>query len=403
LAGVALIISADTIANKWLQSTTITTSEVRSSIELMTASIVCRWMSGLYRGILGGFEQSVWLSKANIIIATIRFIGVVVVLKYINNSPGTFFIYQALIAIFELSILRIKTKKFMPKMGKRVKVDLPVLIPKLKFSGAIAFTSTIWILLTQTDKLILSKLLSLEDFGYFTLAVLVASTIMVIGGPVSSALMPRLTKLHEMGLQDELIQKYRDTTQFVAVFAGSVSTTIAFNSELLLHAWTGNAIIVEKAAPILSLYALGNGLLVLAAFPYYLQYAKGNLKFHLMGNIIFVILYLPILMIASTKYLMIGAAYAWLIMQILTFILWVPYVHYKISPGLNNKWYLEDVLTIILPLLAGNYFLSLINFSSDNIFFQFGYLISLGISSLIIGAFCSTSFRRLIKSKYTNT
>jgi hypothetical protein len=44
----------------------------------------------------------------------------------------------------------------------------------------------------------------------------------------------------------------------------------------------------EKSTPILSLYALCNGVLAVAALPYYLQYAKGNLRYHLIGNAVMV-------------------------------------------------------------------------------------------------------------------
>ena len=73
--------------------------------------------------------------------------------------------------------------------------DWAPLKPVLRFSLMIAFTSSVWIFATQTDKLVLSRILPLADYGYFTLAVLVASGIQVLSGPVGNAIMPRLTKL----------------------------------------------------------------------------------------------------------------------------------------------------------------------------------------------------------------
>ena len=67
-----------------------------------------------------------------------------------------------------------------------------------------------------------------------------------------------------------------------------------------------------KAAPVLTLYALGNGILALGAFPYYLQFAKGDLRLHMIGNAIFVVLLIPALIWATLQYGAIGAGWAWL-------------------------------------------------------------------------------------------
>ena len=48
----------------------------------------------------------------------------------------------------------------------------------LTFSLSIAFTSSAWVLITQTDKLVLSRMLPLTEYGYYTLAVLVAGGVL---------------------------------------------------------------------------------------------------------------------------------------------------------------------------------------------------------------------------------
>src|SRR5690606_31139561 len=157
------------------------------------------------------------------------------------------------------------------------------------FAMTIAFTSSVWVLVTQTDKLILSGILPLSEYGYFTLAVLVASGIMILSTPVSNVIMPRMARLHAEGRYQEMLAVYRNATQLITIIAGSVAITIAICAEPLLYAWTGDPVIASEAAPILYLYALGNSILVVAAFPYYLQYAIGRLRYHLIGNLIMVL------------------------------------------------------------------------------------------------------------------
>ncbi len=150
-----------------------------------------------------------------------------------------------------------------------------------------------WVGVTQSDKLLLSKFLSLSDYGSFTLAVTVASVVSMVSGPVGNALLPRLTHMQAAGDEAGLISLYRSSTQLVAVLALPACITLALYADKLLWVWTGKLDLAQHAAPIVTLYVLGNGLLALAAFPYYLQYAKGNLRLHLIGNAFLVVFLIP--------------------------------------------------------------------------------------------------------------
>lgn len=48
----------------------------------MAICVALRWMTGLYRGVISGFERIVWLSMSNIFIATLRFPGVLLYMYY---------------------------------------------------------------------------------------------------------------------------------------------------------------------------------------------------------------------------------------------------------------------------------------------------------------------------------
>ena len=109
-------------------------------------------------------------------------------------------------------------------------------------------------------------------------------------------------------------------------------------------AWTGDAALVQRAAFALRLYAIGYALLAVGAFPYYLQYAKGNLRLHLIGNALFVLLLIPSVIWAATHHGMTGAGWAWLIANAVYFFCWTPLVHRHFAPGVHAGWLLKDVL-----------------------------------------------------------
>jgi len=352
IGGGALFLSSKFIATKWLNLELLPVEDVVVAVQVMAISVALRWMTGLYRGVISGSERLVWLSAFNAVIATLRFVGVFASMWCFGFTPLVFFIHQFIVALIENISLTLKSQKLLPPkngLSEAIGWSFQPVKSVLKFSLMIAFTASVWVFVTQTDKLVLSGILSLEDYGYFTLSVLVANGIMMVSGPISNAIMPRMARLHAEKKHEKMIQVYRQATQLVAVIAGSAAITLTVTAKPLLIAWTGDLYLADQAAPILRLYAAGNLFLCIAAFSYYLQYAKGTLRYHLIGNAGLVVILIPSIIFAATHFGGIGAGYVWLFMNALFLFVWVGYVHHKLEPNLHFKWLFNDAFKMIIP------------------------------------------------------
>lgn len=400
----AMILTSNSIATKWLRVQQLPLAEVESAIVLMAFIISFRFISGLYRGSISGLERLVWLSNFNIILATLRFVIVIPYFWFVGASPVDFFAYQLVIGIVDLVLLASKAYSLLPKpaMAAQSGWQWAPIRNVLKFSLSIGFTSTVWVLITQTDKLVLSKLLPLADYAYFTLAVVLASGVILIGGPISAALLPRMTSLNAARNTPELIRVYRTATQCVSIVAVPSVAVLAFFSVDVLRVWTGDAAIAGKASELLTLYSLGNGFLALAAFPYYLQFAKGNLRLHLIGNAVFAIFLIPSVIWATLNYGASGAGWAWLANNAVCFLLWVPFVHRQFVPGLHVKWLLSDILPISGLALGSAYIIQMsLSFSTDRLTAG----LQLAVVSLAVftaGALGSSWLKGLVRQQYNS-
>jgi len=367
IGGGVLLLFAEPVASHWLKFNVLAMNEVVLAVQIMAVSVALRWMGGLYRGVITGAECLVWLSGFNALIATLRFIAVFGSMAVFGFTPFVFFTHQLVVAFLEIIGLYFMSHSLLPSKSSftgKIGWSFNPVKPVLKFALTIAFTSSVWVLVTQTDKLVLSGILPLAEYGYFSLAVLAASGIMVISGPISSAIMPRMARLHAEGKDDELIRVYRNATQLVSVITGSFAITMVFCAKPLLFAWTGDMNLSQKSAPIFQLYAAGNFFLALSAFAYYLQYAKGNLRYHLIGSLFFVLFLIPLILVGTINYGAIGAGLVWLISNALFLFAWVWYVHYKIEPGMHLSWLRNDIFFMIIPFAIIGLILKYINFFS---------------------------------------
>lgn len=389
------------IAQNWLKLETLNIQNVLFCLQIMAICVSLRWMTGLYRGVISGFEQIVWLSVINSLIATLRFPGVLLYMYYFGFTVRSFFIFQFFIAVLEFLLLAIKTLLLLPKVevNQLIGWSLKPLKPVLSFALTIAFTSAVWVLFTQLDKFVLSGILSLSDYGYFTLAVLVAGGILQLSAPISAPIMPRMARLVGENKHEQMREIYLNATQFIAVIVVTAGIVLAGVATPVLYAWTGDMTLATQATPVLRLYALGNALLALSAFPYYLQYAKGNLFYHLVGNIISVIILVPTIIWAATNYGAIGAGWVWFLTQLIYLILWVSYVHAKIEPNINLLWFktfLPSLITVSIFMLLTTRW---IEYSGDRSIVLLK-IILVSTCSLLIAVLSSFRVRDFIKIRF---
>lgn len=400
----ALIAASSWVAANWLEAEQLTLAEVTRAIILMALIVGLRWVSGLYRGVISGFEKIVWLSQFNAAIATAKFVAVIPFFMYVSASSTDFFAFQFGIAIVELAVLFLKANNLIPAVEKTADVpstrwDFSTVRRLSKFSLGIAFTSSAWVLITQIDKLLLSKLLPLADYGYFTLAVLLASCVPMVSGPISVSLLPRMTRLHAQGDERGLMRLYRNATQLVAAITIPTGLTLAVFAKPTLLAWTGNAEIATHAAPVLALYAVGNIILALGALPYFLQFAMGNLALHVRGVMLFLMLLVPGILLGAMTYGTVGAGVAWLVSDSLWFVLWIPVVHRRFAPGIHSNWVFNDIGTIFVcaataAAVAYSPFVELTTRSTGRWPIAFG-LVAAGALGLILSSLGSRYLREL--------
>lgn len=399
VAGGALLFAlADTIARHWLNLGHLPPGEVVTAVQIMAVSVALRWMGGLYRGVVSGSERLVWLGGFNALVATLRFVGVLGSMWVWGFTPAVFFWHQLAVAALEMLVLLWMCHALLPRpeLTAAIGWSMKPIRPLLRFSLSIAVTSSVWVLVTQTDKLLLSGILPLAEFGYFSSAVLVAGGITLLTGPISSSIMPRMARLHAEQNGTEVRRIYDSATQLVAITAGTAATTMAWCAEPLMYAWTGSREISDNTADVLRLYAVGNGLLAISAFPFYLQYARGGLRHHFIGNCAMGLLLVPTVIYAASSFGAVGAGWAWVAVNLLYLVLWVAYTHAQLEPGLHLRWLRDNVLAVILPAQLVAALLSLIRFDSADRTVALLQAGAFGMGTLLASVAGSSDARRAI-------
>lgn len=393
-ASLSLFFSRNWIAHEWLNIKELDFSLVSTCIGLMAVIIGIRWLAALHRSGINAYEQQVWMNIVDVILVTLRFPGSLLLIIYSDGNLLMFFGYQLSLALVEQLIISFKFYSLLPQVIQPVHFSLIEIRRIAPFALGIAYTGGIWIITTQLDKLLLSKVLPLAEYGYFVLVATLASGITVLSGPISKAVLPRMTALLAQGNEADMLALYRKASRLVTCMVTPVTLVLAFFPRQIVYIWTGDNAAAEWAAPILPLFIIGNGLLAILAFQYYLQYAHGKLRLHILYNTVYIALIAPLIFYAVTNYGPIGAGVVWLGSQVFSLLVWMPFIHKQFAPGIHLHWFFKDFLPAILigsVLLAFLVPLLKENFPTDRLhgLILLGLVTSLITSIVLVAGFCS--------------
>lgn len=359
------ILCSGWVASHWLTFHTLTVSSVSYCIALMGIIVSLAPAVAMYSSGISGLERQVWLNGFSIALATLRFVGAYVLLRWVTRDAVHYFEFMLATSLLELIVVTRKFYMCQPE-GSRINdpgiaFSWPAIRSVLPFTLGIAYTSMLWVFMTQSDKLVLSNVLSLSEFGYFGIVVILANGVLLLSGPINRAVLPRLTIHHSSGNGTALLQLYRTSTQFLAVIVFSVGGVLAIYPQAVIFAVTGSLPASEWGAPVLTWFALGNALLVIVGMQYNLQFAHGDVRMHVINTTINAIIQVPILVFVAFNYGAEAVAKTWFAIRLATFFVWPAIVHHKLAPGLHLKWVAVDVLPPLLGMVLGlvlTYFLS---------------------------------------------
>ncbi len=354
VVGLAVYFLAPLIGYRWINAGDIPAGVLRHAVELMGMVLVFQWPVSFYSGGMLGLQKQVAVNVVTIVFSTLRNAGVLVVLFYVSSSILAFFFWQALMSLLTVITLRILFERSRPAGRRNPAVTMESVKSVWRFAAGTNILSIQGAIVMQQDKVILSRLISLEQFGYYSFASAVAQNIGRLTGPVMTALFPRFAQLAETGNNVELARLFHRGCQLVAILIFPVMAVSVFFAEEILMAWTGNAALVDNSKDIFILMVLGVGMNVIMHMPSILQVSHGWLSLCLKFNTLMVIVIVPSTLLAGTAYGGIGAASVFLVYNLIQVVVLPHFIHVRLLPGEKWRWYFNDVCVplIISAILA---------------------------------------------------
>lgn len=354
LIGTMIMAVAPLIAGHWIQAAGIPAERVRQAVVAMGVLFVFQWPVAFYQAGLIGLHRQVLANAIKIGGATLSGGGALIVLWLVSPTARAFFLWQATVAAVQSAVLLVCLWHTMPAADRKPRLNFKLLRGVSRFAAGMSGITVSAVILTQLDKLILSRICSLEVFGYYTLAGMFGRGLMMLGVPVFDTIFPRFSALAAAHDERTMDQLYHRASQVMAVLVVPLATVLALFSSDILLLWTRSPEIARNAATIACVLTVGTAINTLMFLPYALQLAHGWVSIGLKMNLGLIILLVSTIWILATRYGGIGAASAYLVLMCLYMAMGVPLTHRRLLKGATTGWFLRDIgLPAAAVLLVG--------------------------------------------------
>ena len=348
--GIAVLIvigvwaTSEWLASDWLKADRLPVNTVAHAFSIMGIITATRLIENIYRSSLVGLQKQVTLNVITSIMATLKGLGAVGILIWVSPSIEAFFIWQGLLTIVSASLFAYFVYSTLPKTNSKGKFSILAIREIRGFAGGMMGITFLALLLTQIDKIILSKILTLEAFGYYSFAAIMAGALHKLINPITQAFYPRLSELVARSHEQQLILDFHKSAQLVTVIMGSAAITLMFFAEPILRLWTQDPDLAQRSATLVALLALGNLLNGLMWVPYQTQLAHGWTSLTIKINLISVAIIIPMILWAVPTYGAVGAAWVWVLLNAGYVLIGNHFMYRKILRGQKWHWYFQDVL-----------------------------------------------------------
>jgi O-antigen/teichoic acid export membrane protein len=343
-AGTVLIALAGTVARLWARNTTVGEPALRLCLMMMAATMTAQLPTTYYQSGLLGLRRPLEMNVLKALAATVSTAGTALILTLFSSTVPAYFAMQSAAAILHVVVLRTLFWRSMGATpGEPGHFRPQALRTAWRFTAGMTVIAMCAALVAQVDRVILSRLVSLQDFGYYALAWVVASGLAVVSLPALNTLFPRLSGLFASGDDRRLRDGYHRGAQALSVLLLPLASVVALFSLPIMTAWTGNTTIARNASQMATPLVIGMALNGLMAPVYALQLAVGATRLALKLTIGQIVVIVPLVTVLAIRYGIVGAAFAWPAVNVLYFSVGSAATFRRFLQGAGREWILRDV------------------------------------------------------------
>jgi O-antigen/teichoic acid export membrane protein len=350
LASLIIFFLAPFFVAKWIHLNTMTFSTAVSIIRILGISAITVLPSSFYASLIRGLQRMEFTNLIDVITIGLQQLGTFLILV-LGGGLFPVIYWFAAIYILKVIIYFFFSVHFFSFSALIPKFSFYVIKRNLKFVLQTSLISIFAAIHTQTDKLIISKLLPIGILGYYSFAYSSVSKGLLLSDAISGAAYPSFSALYKTGQKDDLISQYHKLQDLVCFGLLPIFAFIPFIS-LPLFSYLFNKEIAHLLLLPITFLSLGFYMNGTVTIPYRFSLAAGKPEITAKMNFYALFIVLPATAILIHFFGLSGAGFSWVFYNIFAYFYAIPRVCKECLGIKARDWYFHIFKIFILAILT---------------------------------------------------
>lgn len=343
LIGVGLVASASWLATEWLQLSALSIKLATSAIIWMSLSAGAQLMNALYLNGLAGMQRHGTMNLIQILGYSLKYIGGGCVILF-TGDLSMFFAFQGLCLLMLTAISRWVLTRVIDSVAVADEAPRAAGPPAIwwRYASGMFATAVLGMLLTNADRLMLSRLVSTEDLGRYSLAITGASFLQMVVFAFYRAYYPLFSELKAAGNAQRLKETYAVACRNVGAVVVPCAVLGWVFAHELIQIWLGQN--DPTTAELFRWLILGVSMAGLMWLPAAYQQANGWTSLHAWLMALALVLGLPIAALLVQRWGVQGGVTIMLVHGLVEITLGLLLMNRVYFPGESLRWYRSVLL-----------------------------------------------------------
>jgi len=341
-AGGVVVGIAPFLAQHWLHAQHLSAQDVERAIRLMGVATCFSFPLAFYQGGLFGLQRQTLANGLSVGLGALQDVGAFLMITAIPTIQA-FLSWHVCSSLLTVTVTALVLHRLIPAVVGARRFSKEAFAASFRFGAGWFGHSAGSIVVTQADKVLVTRFVPLEQFGYYTIAQSLAMFLMTLISPIQTAAFPRLAQIAAAGDAAGVEREYERATQYmILLLVPAASVLIAFAPSILL-VWTRRSDVALHSATLLRIFAVGACCTGLSMMLTTVQGAYGWLRAIVTTSLVSASVAFPLTYLGVKMMGIQGAAVVWTI-QSGALLFTAPLAHRKLRLGRLMRWLLVSVM-----------------------------------------------------------
>ncbi|MFI5284052.1 MAG: lipopolysaccharide biosynthesis protein [Candidatus Dormibacterales bacterium] len=307
---VALIwITAPFLVSHWVNLRSIDPQTASNLLRIMSATSLVALPRGLYASVIRG-RQLMHLSNAIDVGAALSQQAGILLILLLGGRVYAVAAWISINALLTIGAYLVTAAQLLGWTSMRPSFSVPVIRRNLGFTGHMMVISVLSLVHTQAAQVIVSKVLPIAEFGFYSFAWSTVNRATLITAAAAQAAFPSFSGLFAAGDRPRLLQQYHKLQDLVCYGTLPLFTGICF-AALPVYRYVFNAGVAQSLLLPTAFLALGSWMNGTQSVPYTLSVAMGKPHIASRTTTYALFVVLPVTVVLIFVYGLPGAGFSW--------------------------------------------------------------------------------------------